>query len=374
MLENNIDIRDITAVNPILCTIPFNQVLVDELGNVNLCCGSHIKNMSPVAGNLFSEDAKRIWNNEVYKTFRQSFTDGSLRYCNEKSCSALANKQSPEARLLLHTLEEIRCDEHLSKSNYSSFSDSPDTFDGTLTGMPTRLYLGIDPSCNLKCPSCRDALFIDKSGTERLDTLYGNLRSITPGIEFLELDGSGDVFASKWYNKFLRDFPVSDFPNLKEIKFRSNAVLWNRKNWYRIHPTFRAKKIHACISIDAATESTYEVVRGDSFQTLMENMYFVRELLENGELESISIVMIYRKSNYHEIPVFIQLGKELKADTIIINPLQAWAQSAYSINGTFEDEAIHHPSHPEHHRLKQLIDENNIRYGNDGDTFIDFAW
>ncbi|QUJ68500.1 SPASM domain-containing protein [Photobacterium sp. GJ3] len=260
--ENKIDIVDITAGEPLLCKTPFHQVLVDQKGDLYICCGSHIQNMTPVAGNLLQQDAMDIWNNDIYKTFRMSFADGSLRYCNDKTCSAAANKDNPALRHLIHSVDEIENDPGLSSSNFSDYLNDPEGFDGTLGSPPTRLYLGMDPSCNLQCPSCRNELYMEEQGSKRLDTIYTNLRSITPGIEFLEFDGAGDVFASRWYQKFLHQFPADDFPNLKMVTLRSNGILWTEKNWYRIHPYLRSLVVNACISVDAATAETYVKVRG----------------------------------------------------------------------------------------------------------------
>ncbi len=370
---SRIEVLDVTNKEPLLCKIPFNQILVDEKGDVYLCCGSHIQNISPVAGNLFQRDAIEIWNSEIFKTFRMSFVDGSLRYCNEKACSAAANKDKPEFRQMIHSIDEIVHDPALMSSNFSYYLNAPDRFDGSLAGgYPTRLYLGIDTSCNLKCPSCRDQLYMAERSSKRLDNLYGNLKSITPpGIEYLELDGAGDVFASSWYRKFLCNFPVNDFPKLNEILLRSNGILWTEKNWYRLHPYFRSKLIYACISIDAATASTYKKVRGGaSFSTLVKNLHFIKRLKENGEINGLTFVMVYRKSNYHEIPAFIEMGNLFSACHLVIHPLQPWAESTYVLNGTYKHEAIHLESHPEHAEFKNFIKKNEIKKS----TFVDFSW
>lgn len=374
IVGNEIETIDITNREPLLCRIPFNQVLIDQKGDVYLCCGSHIKNITPVAGNLLKQDAIEIWNSEIYKTFRMSFVDGSLRYCNDKSCSAVANKDTPQLRNMIHSIEEIEQDPTLKNSNFSHYLKDPDSFDGSLASPPTRLYLGIDPSCNLKCPSCRNELYMEEQGSSRLDSLYANLRSITPGIEFLELDGSGDVFASNWYQKFLRNFPVNDFPSLQEVTFRSNGILWTEKNWYRIHPYFRSKLVYACISVDAATAETYERVRGASFSTLTKNLNFVKNLYQIGEVNAITLVMVYRKSNYQDIPEFIEMGKALSANYLVIHPLQPWGESAYVVEGTYEDEAIHLESHPEHVEFKDFIIKHGITNGLNKSIFVDFSW
>lgn len=371
--QDRIDIVKIENGQPMLCRIPFNQILVDPKGDAYLCCASHIKNISAVAGNLIEKDGLEIWNNEIYKAFRMSFVDGSFRYCKSESCSAAANRHEPEKRLMVHTVEEINADPELAASNFAEFCQSPDTFDGSLMRPPTRLYLGMDLSCNLKCPSCRNKLISEDSQNGRLDKLYANLRSLTPGIEDLELDGAGDVFASSWYQKFLKHFPKDDFPNLKQITVRSNGLLWNEKNWYRIHPYFRSKLIYACITVDATTPETYKKVRGGCFHTLMENLEFVKSLHNRGEVGAITLVMVYRKSNYQEIPDFIEMGRAMNADYLVIHPLQPWAESSYVLNGQYNDEAIHLGSHKENSTFKSFIEQRGVKAGNIGRMFVDFA-
>src|SRR5690606_46531 len=117
--------------------------------------------------NLYESDALAIWNNAVYKKFRCSFADGSLRYCNEANCSAAANKHDPEKRRIIFSPDEIMNSLDLKESNFSSYINNPLNFDGSITGLPTKLYLGMDLSCNLKCPSCRDRLIIEDKDSTR---------------------------------------------------------------------------------------------------------------------------------------------------------------------------------------------------------------
>ncbi|MCG9598005.1 hypothetical protein L1D15_14890 [Vibrio sp. Isolate25] len=152
---------------------------------------------------------------------------------------------------------------------------------------------------------------------------------------------------------------------------RSNGFLWNEKNWHRIHPTFRSKRIIASISIDAASAETYNKVRGGCFDTLMKNLNFIGSLMDKGELLSMTLIMVYRKSNYVEIPAFIDMAKKLY---VVIHPLQAWEESAYVINGEYDDEAIHRPSHPEYQHFKEFIAANNVKHGQDEYTYVDFSY
>lgn len=80
--------------------------------------------------------------------------------------------------------------------------------------------------------------------------------------------------------------------------------------------------------------------------------------------------MVYRKSNYYEIPDFIEMGKSFSACRLVIHPLQPWAKSTYVLKGTYKHEAIHLESHPEHDEFKNFILKNRIKKS----TFVDFSW
>ncbi|MGF1726807.1 hypothetical protein [Photobacterium nomapromontoriensis] len=102
-------------------------------------------------------------------------------------------------------------------------------------------------------------------------------------------------------------------------------------------------------------------------------MKFIKTLQQRGEIISITLVMVYRKSNYLEIPEFIEMGRAFNANYLVIHPVQPWKESAYVLNDQYNDEAIHNPEHPEHHRFRALIESHGITSGNQGKMYVDFS-
>ncbi|QUJ68501.1 hypothetical protein KDD30_05140 [Photobacterium sp. GJ3] len=105
----------------------------------------------------------------------------------------------------------------------------------------------------------------------------------------------------------------------------------------------------------------------------MKNLTFVQRLRQMGEISDITLVMVYRKSNYQEIPAFIELGKTLGASYLVIHPLQAWSESAYVIEGNYDSEAIHLKSHPQHSEFQDFVLKHGIVSGYSESAWIDFA-
>ncbi len=80
-------------------------------------------------------------------------------------------------------------------------------------------------------------------------------------------------------------------PSLR-IDLRTNGVLLTPENWERIESVHYAVDA-ILISIDAATESTYRLLRrGGDFNRLLKNLEFVRELKYRSEsLKSIKSII-----------------------------------------------------------------------------------
>ena len=105
------------------CPRPYDTVLIDKQGSCYLCeCTAWLPQS---AGNLNIQSLEDIVNSKVARELQGSIADGSYRYCNNKQCSWLLNK------------------------DFKDFA----------TGVPynqiKNIRLAIDDSCNLSCPSCR---------------------------------------------------------------------------------------------------------------------------------------------------------------------------------------------------------------------------
>lgn len=149
------------------------------------------------------------------------------------------------------------------------------------TIMPYRLSLGLDETCNLHCLTCR--LNPKVNNFEITDGDLQQISYIISKVNELTVGGDGEVFSSRNYKKFLSNDIMHG--SLKSIDFFTNGTLFNEKNWNIIHPANQKAIIRIRISLDAACEDTYKLIRGDHWSTLMKNIEFIKELKKDFNFE-----------------------------------------------------------------------------------------
>lgn len=131
----------------------------------------------------------------------------------------------------------------------------------------------------------------------------------------------------------------------------SNGILLNSSNLQKLKKHF--KKICINISIDAASENTYNCIRrGGNWNILMNNLQNLSQMRRNKELEYIEIRMVVQKRNYKEIPDFIQMGKKYCMDSVVFTKLLNW--DMYSDEEYF-DQAMLYPNGQIKPELEQIL-------------------
>jgi radical SAM protein with 4Fe4S-binding SPASM domain len=270
------------------CKIPFDTVQIDNDGDVQLCdCTFH---MPYTIGNIFTNSLQEIWNNHEAAKVRQSVADGDFTYCNW-ACSALYNLESRPVQ------------------------------PPQVESLPTVINLDLDLSCNLKCPSCREHVIIEKN-SEKIqkqielfeEVKQWALNNPTKSFTIVPLS-RGEIFASHSGLKFLEsliDYPHS---NLK-IQINSNGTLItkNLKTLDRIHHLLS----QVDISIDAATAKTYSQVRGGDWSALISGLDFFRDIKK-----PLFFKFVVQKNNWHEIEEFAELANQYDA-AIYYSNIQDW--------------------------------------------------
>lgn len=261
------------------CRIPFDTLQIDQDGDVQLCDCQLF--MPYTIGNIYKDSLQDIWSGEAAARVRQAVVDEDFTYCNW-NCTHLAALPKRPAVL-------------------------PATLD-----FPKNIKLDMDRSCNLKCPSCREDIIIEK----RSDTinkqieLYESIRqwALANPDKPIHLTpvGSGDVFASHSGLAFLKS--LQDYPhnNLKLV-ISTNGTLINRNR------ELLAKIGHLInyfsISIDASTPETYAQVRGGDWDELLLGLEFVKDNLNKSVIFNFCI----QQKNYHEIESFANFANKFSA-------------------------------------------------------------
>jgi MoaA/NifB/PqqE/SkfB family radical SAM enzyme len=161
--------------------------------------------------------------------------------------------------------------------------------------------LAIDLNCNLKCPSCRSDKTFSNIPNFKTQKMLNSLSESYKNFDkqtMVMLDGGGDVFVSKAYEDFLF---TDRLPKCWKLMILTNGNLIPKRKE-------DIKKISSqidmiTISLDAATEETYAITRGGSFENVIKGIEFLKEINVFTHLQ-----FVLQKANYKELLLYRDLA------------------------------------------------------------------
>lgn len=315
-----------------ICTTPFSDVNVMENRSEYVCC----KDWLDVDINTDREQSG--WTTPTAKDLRQSMLEGNFKKCSPTACPHLSTVLKSDV-----PIGPIIKREHFKPSMYSELG-------------PKNIKFSFDSACNLACPSCRIDFIRNSEFIENRTSSI--LKDIEEGysktIETISMSGYGDPFYSTSFFNYLKTFNANKYPKLQNIHLHTNAILWNSLNWNKIKNVHKFIKT-AEISIDAATEETYKVVRkGGKWNLLMKNLEFINSI---PELEQITFSFVIQKQNYHEIYDFYKLIKKVVPDKqiyFLYYSIQDWGILTPEVYKTMK---VWDTSHPEHTTFYKVVEK-----------------
>ena len=212
------------------CLKPFTwlEVAADK---AYLCCPGWLNKDIGEYGddnNIFA-----LWNSDKSHKIRESIFDGSFKYCNPTICPRIQTGDLDDIKMIL--------DGHFGEDLQKIFAEKKVHVDA-----PTYINLAYDRSCNLQCPSCRNEFIFLKENDHELkikeeafnkqllDFIHNNQKIIR-----LYITGSGDPFASKLFQDFIKKIDLTKNPNI-EVVLITNGVLFDQNHWEQI------SNIHNC--------------------------------------------------------------------------------------------------------------------------------
>lgn len=301
--------------------MPFNQVSVDQNGDCFLCdCDGHLP--IPVGSVDEFDSLESVLNSPVAQMLQQDIKEKKYTWCAVEHCGVKHR--------------------NITKPGY-------------------QLNIHIDDSCNLACPSCRRQAFMIDSGHE-FDQKLNQLQHILAWLAksdksiTISLGGSGDPLASHILRPLILDYEPRES---QKFIITTNGLLLKK-----LMPQSKIKKFvtRYSISIDAASEQVYENVRKPGkWHNLMENLEWISENRGNS---SITLNFVVQKSNYQDLPAFVELCQRLKTYGSIV-PLDDWGTwnsqpvlnpDEYTIkNGCYTDHNVVDVAHPEHQQFIDIL-------------------
>ena len=320
----------------LFCPLPFENIEIHGGGLVHVCC---TRWMPASIGNITDKTVQQVWNSAEAQKMRESVLDGSFKYCLREACPFL----------------------HAAKGHVQKIGDLTDprilavikNHTLTLPYGPKRINCCFDRSCNLSCPSCRKKIFVDTGNKREILELQRKIQyEGARDTEELFIEGSGDPLGSPFTREWLRSMKKADMPKLKLIRLHTNGQLLTPEMWNTIPADIRELIQEMEISIDAASPETYHINRrGGSFEILLQNLSFIRELRKSRALKYLTLSMVVQENNFREMPAFVSLSKQFHATCVYFNRLHNWAYS----EDEFLCRAIHLPAHPRHSELSLLL-------------------
>lgn len=281
--------------NQIKCLQPFNKMQLSSDFSVHCCCGDWAENW----GNLLNNSMEEIWNSSVAKIFRLSIINRTYTFCKEDRCVHMSIKPEP-------TEERI----------------SPEY---VVTKIPEYIEVGIDKTCNLYCESCRDCVIVESgSKKKKIEEISEKIKASNwlESAKMLLLGGQGEVFVSPVYKSLMYD----GASKRESLDLRTNGTAFSKNDLLRLIEKYNSVRI--IVSIDAATETTYNQLRRsnrkDTYSILCKNMELLSEYRKSGKIDFLQINMCVQMKNYREIPDFVAYGESLGVDMIYLSPIRNW--------------------------------------------------
>ena len=256
------------------CSVPWDTIQIDENGDVMLCgCQQH---MPYVVGNIYDQALSEIWSGELAARVRQSVAESKFTYCSW-TC--------PHLNIL---------------------TDLPAVIP-QVPGFPLIVKIDMDRSCNLKCSSCRSEIIIEKNSPriEQQKKVYADIvawafNNPQHTVTVIPV-ASGEIFASHSGLAFLQSLVEYPLDNLK-VRLTSNGTLIKKNQDLILN--LRSIVTKWSISLDAATQSTYGIVRGGDWSALLQGL----EWIKPWHGQALQLNFCIQKNNIDEIEAFADLA------------------------------------------------------------------
>lgn len=321
------------------CFHPFNTVTIDQRGECFVCiCQAWL----PISvGNILDFNSlDDIVRSPRAREIQRSIVDGSYKYCDDSTCSLIIGDQLK-----------------------TTVAHKPDTVNW--------INFAIDDSCNLQCPSCRTGMRFVKEGPEfdhrmRISSHVAQLISQHEQFLRFTLSADGDPFASHVYRNLMSNIRADKPQKSLEIEIVTNGILL-KSHWNDIQ-NIHKNIVRVRVSFDAATEDTYKIIRGGSWDRVIESSEFVNQWLTDNPLIHIKTEanFVVQADNYKEMKQFVQLATQLGFSHVAFQKIVNW--NTWS-DHVFLQKAIWRKEHPEYQQLVDILQDSvfnssNVKLGN----------
>ena len=326
------------------CTVPFTHIEIHARGEVSACCHTWLPKW---VGNLLTETAQEVIDNADRKRIQDNMKNGKFSDCND---------QCPQLNSIIS-----------GKKDYWDIVPI-EQLERSLANSVINIGFSYDISCNLQCPSCRDRLIVwkpddpfDLNG-QRISLIHTKVKELinlllADGRRVnLNITGSGDAFASPLYWSYLLELAQNPIPKNLVVNLKTNGVMMTEENLNDIKALWPIIG-YMEVSIDAATEDTYKIVRKNgNFKRLKKNLDVFDKLVADGNFPMIhdwQTNFIVQRDNYKELKEFVEWQLQFKSKPKIWTKLLA--QWYHMSDEQFTGMAVWQDGHPGQQELLEIL-------------------
>lgn len=305
------------------CNVPYKTVVVDFNSNCLICtCDGWLP--IPVGQVQDFETLDQVWHSPIAKILQQDIDAKKFTWCAVEHCG------------IKHR--------NIHQSIYE-------------------LWINIDESCNLHCPSCRRESIMHLAGPI-VDKKIQDVERILSWLELFEhpihivLSGNGDPLASTIIRPMIKKYKPK---NNQTFKFFTNGLLIKKQ----LTDTSILDNItEFSISIDAGSKDVYENVRrGGNWITLLENFEYLTSIKKN-KITTLNFAV--QRNNFKDLPNFVNVCQayDFKGHIHSLDDWGTWntddviEPDKWTIkNGTFRQHDVLNKTHSNYQECKEIVQQ-----------------
>ena len=321
------------------CGVPWNTMGINSRGDVFIC--ACVGWLPKFVGNILDVvDVFHVLNSETALSIRQEILTGRYYYCNNRICSFFGNIDPAT-----YNTDQTVGTQALAVN---------DEIGLYVQEIPKNLIFDFDYTCNYQCPSCRTEVI-----NWNADPVFAPINDrIVERIKHQVIDrigaqpvnirwAGGEPFISRAYMELLEYIIAAGKTNITNVIQTNGSYLKSKSDVLaRLAPYIQELRI----SFDAATATTYSQVRKNGvWSNLIHNVKHAQHVLGSDRITADFVV---QADNYQEIPLFVDLCRDLGIQHINWQKMWNWGTRSQE---EFDIKNIYDKSHPDYDKLVKIF-------------------
>jgi len=255
------------------------------------------------------------WNGPYFRRLREAHAAGRAEEVCRSHCLLRARRRTEQ-----HLADEIELEAESEPFLRNLIRDYQSIVarEIELDARPIELAIGPTYRCNSSCVMCHSVTKRHAGVRSELSaSFYDELGELLPTLRDLHVSGPGEPLLAKPFVEFLCSTDWSPCPDLR-VHLTTNGALLGAALLSKLE---RVPFSTFIVSLNAAATETYARVTGhDRFGLVIDNVHRLRSRLHafDHRRPTLQLSFVVLRSNYHELPAFLELAAELRAGALLV--------------------------------------------------------